>query len=836
MKIAPVAAVVPVMIVLLTWLSFASINPGAEHFDVALKELDRFGIVEAALHRDVLSARTGVLRNYDPLVRETNALDDSVDRLRQIVPTDAAIKSSIEDLAASVARQEELVEHFKSNNALLQNSLASFAVISSRLSSLDWSEAMTHATNALVAAMLRLSLDTSAEPLAEVRDRLDKLSALGPPSVEALPVMALVAHGRLLNDLLPATDEILRDLLSMPQRNQLEVLRQQIQKRQSTSRETARAYRRFLYTTSLLLVGLLAYLGWQLQARAQALRRRAAFEHVIAGISMSLVSAPAQQIGAIVEQALADLARCLRAERGYCLLSGNSSHTYVWRGPQMEFPAGWPDRTPLLMDLLGPAINGIVHVPQVARLPLGEARTVLETAGLRGWACTSREGTDGDRIILGFDAVTHRFPTIGIEELGLLRMALDAIGNALGRQVLEEERAHLESRLQQARRLATVGALASGIAHNFNNIVGAILGYTEMAAESDASAGRTSPLLDEIHRAGERARELVDQILGFARRRDMRRSPVNMTALVAETASLLQASLPVTIEIVLQQTAEPAVVSGEAVQLQQVILNLCHNAAQAMNNTGRVELQVDVIKLLTTRSNNFGMLAPGSYVRIAVSDAGRGIDAGDLDRIFEPFFTTRMTGNGLGLATTLEIVRDHGGAMNVASAVGEGSRFEAWLPCSAAATSASPEGISVLPLGSGETVLVVEDDPERLLRDEEILAALGYEPVGAAGAADARAKCRLSRDRFDLILVGQLVPATAAIELATALRPDAPNVAILLATASADQVAANSLMEAGISDVIAWPVVAAELAVALAGCLRRRRAKAPIRAGVVRRA
>ena len=169
---------------------------------------------------------------------------------------------------------------------------------------------------------------------------------------------------------------------------------------------------------------------------------------------------------------------------------------------------------------------------------------------------------------------------------------------------------------------------------------------------------------------------MVDQTLTFARRRDTHRNPVSVQALAADATSLLRASLPATVELVVRRDARrDLIVSGVHAQLQQVILNLCNNAAQAMSGAGRIELEVEVNDVTTVRSLSHGELVPGRYARVAVSDSGRGIDAAAFERIFEPFFTTREAGSGLGLATTRDIVREHGGAMNVESTVGVGSRF-----------------------------------------------------------------------------------------------------------------------------------------------------------------
>jgi hypothetical protein len=157
-----------------------------------------------------------------------------------------------------------------------------------------------------------------------------------------------------------------------------------------------------------------------------------------------------------------------------------------------------------------------------------------------------------------------------------------------------------------------------------------------------------------------------------------------------------------------------------------------------MNDGGRIELDVEAIGVATALPLSHSVLSPGGYARISVSDSGRGIDDATLERIFEPFFTTRMTGSGLGLATALQVVREHGGAINVRSTVGVGSRFEVWLPRIVANTSDLRGSVAALPLGRGETVLIVEDDAKLLLKDEEVIAALGYEPVGCSYAQDVQ--------------------------------------------------------------------------------------------------
>jgi PleD family two-component response regulator len=189
--------------------------------------------------------------------------------------------------------------------------------------------------------------------------------------------------------------------------------------------------------------------------------------------------------------------------------------------------------------------------------------------------------------------------------------------------------------------------------------------------------------------------------------------------------------------------------------------------------------------------------------------------------LFEPFFTTRLAGTGLGLASVHEIVRDHEGGMNVQSTPGQGSRFEVWLPAATVGRTAVARPL-LLPLGHGETVLLFEGERERLLHDEEMLAALGYEPVGFERPDDAIAACRSAPDRFDVILVSHASQISAGLDLAHALHEMAPKQPLLLATASTIDVdvSVDALAEAGISELLRRPLISTEVASALARCLR----------------
>jgi CheY-like chemotaxis protein len=268
------------------------------------------------------------------------------------------------------------------------------------------------------------------------------------------------------------------------------------------------------------------------------------------------------------------------------------------------------------------------------------------------------------------------------------------------------------------------------------------------------------------------------------------------------------------------RTAEQnTTVVGEAAQLQQVILNVGNNAAQAMDAPGAIEVDVCVQEVEQAAHGEHGTLAPGRHVVILVTDSGRGMDEITLERIFEPFFSTRVGGNGLGLATVREIVLQHSGAVKVRSAPGVGTHFEVWLPC-AANIEVPEESHDASGRGSGETVLVLEADRDRLLRHEEILAALGYEPVGFTDTAEAVAACRTTPTRFDAaVLCCHLHGGPALATQAAALRESVPSLPLIVATPSAREITAPFLAGAGISEIIRQPLTSGELAGALASCL-----------------
>jgi signal transduction histidine kinase len=813
----PGAFAVLLLLALLTWLLVRGTDTDASAYAATLRTFDDFALAEASLHRDVLQARVGLLRNYDSLVKAVAAMQDAVSRLRSYAQTEGLDVGPADRLAATVAQQEELTEHFKSSNALLQNSLSYVGLLSTSPPFSAQDAQLAPAAGALTAALLYLRRDTSPDAVKALQERIEQFAAQAPttgPDAEA--ARALLAHSRLLQELIPAVDETLRILVTTPDRQPLDELRALFANRRSDFQATVQHFRLLLYVVSLLLLVMLVHLGLRLRARALALRRRAALEHVVAENSTRLINCPPAETDARLKETLGELSRAIGVDRAYVVLDEAPSRVHTWSADGAAFPSGWPKQALTLSAGFTAAGPDIVTVQDVAALPPGPVKDELAAAGVCSWASVPLIRPDRVLGIMGFDVCRPQpgkdFP------LPVLRLAGNAVANALEREFLERDRARLTTRLERARRMQTIGTLASGIAHNFNNIIGAILGHSEMVEGQLTRGTRLERHIDEIRRAAERGRDLIDSILKFGRQREGRVQPVRVRTLFEEAGSLLRASLPSGVELVIDNVPIDVAVSGEPAQLQQIIVNLCTNAVQATPCGGSIRVTAEPKELTAFCPMSHGELLPGRYVCLSVTDNGQGFDESVARRLFEPFFTTRSAGTGLGLATVHEIVRERDGAMNVRSKPGHGSRFEAWLP-EAAADNLGVAGPEMRRLGRGETVLVVESERERLLSNEEMLAALGYEPVGFERGADAIAACRSMPDRFDVILVGHVSQTLVGLDLPRALHKVAPRRPILLATSAID-VSLDALAEAGISDVLRRPVASSELAAALARCLR----------------
>jgi PAS domain S-box-containing protein len=385
----------------------------------------------------------------------------------------------------------------------------------------------------------------------------------------------------------------------------------------------------------------------------------------------------------------------------------------------------------------------------------------------------------------------------------------------------------LEERLLQAQKMEAIGTLAGGIAHDFNNILGGIFAFLELTDQSLPHETEAREYVHEAIGAAQRARNLVEHIMSFSRHRSGgKRVPVDIRPVLKETILLLRASLPATVEIRQSFTPEPAVVCADTTQIQQVLMNLCTNGAQAMEGKpGVLSMSVDIVESGNCETVPGGITLSEKHVCLTVSDTGHGIEPDIKARIFEPYFTTKEVseGAGLGLATVHGIVTRHGGVIDVQSEVGRGSRFRVLLPCVDESPQSAPdlEPSQALQRGT-ERILLVDDESMLTTTWARILSKLGYHVEARGNGSDALEAFRLSRDGFDLIISDQTMPGMTGLTLAQEIRRLGSDVPIVLCSGNDISVSPESLSDAHVSECLAKPFRAAELAAAVRRALARR--------------
>ena len=382
------------------------------------------------------------------------------------------------------------------------------------------------------------------------------------------------------------------------------------------------------------------------------------------------------------------------------------------------------------------------------------------------------------------------------------------------RQLERHER--VTAQLHQSQKLEALGTLAGGIAHDFNNVLGAVLGYGELAGQHSPQGSAQRRYIDNIIVAANRARDLVARILAFSRPGVSNAQPVSLQKIVAEVHSLTCAALPPAVTVEVSLPPAPLVAMGDAAQLHQMLANLLTNAVQAVAQGGRVAVRAESTEVREGRACTVGHLHPGRYARIDIVDSGAGMSAAQVERIFEPFFTTKPVGSGTGLGLSLvhAIVLDHCAALEVLSRPGDGTTFSVYLPLTTAEPVEDPLPPAV-PRGNGEVILVVDDEATLVHLTEEVLASLGYEPVGCVGAQEALRLFRAAPQRFDAVLTDAIMPDMSGMELLSELRQLHPSLPGILLSGYGGPDLKTAAQTAGAQAVLTKPLAAAELAHAL---------------------
>ena len=397
------------------------------------------------------------------------------------------------------------------------------------------------------------------------------------------------------------------------------------------------------------------------------------------------------------------------------------------------------------------------------------------------------------------------------------QMFAASIGDLIAMTIMRARQAQAETRHRQAQKLEALGVLAGGIAHDFNNILAAINGFSELAMRELPPDSPSQSRLEQIHRAGSRAADLVRQILAFSSHSERQRENVNVSDVVHEVMTLLRASIPSTIAISVDIRRDCNVMAS-VIEVQQVLINLCTNSYQAMKEKGdgAITITVDMVNTADGSIRSGLGLEDGDYVAISVSDSGPGIDEELRERIFDPFFTTKPIGHGtgLGLAVVHGIVRFHRGAIDLRSTPGEGATFFVYLPLSGQIAPELAEPEALMHPGH-EHILFVDDEDSLVSLWQEVFEQNGYTVTTATNGAEAFERFVANPGTFDLLITDVTMPKMAGPELAQRVFEIRPDMPILMTTGYTDTLGAINLRSLGIRGTLAKPCPARTLLTAV---------------------
>jgi two-component system cell cycle sensor histidine kinase/response regulator CckA len=386
---------------------------------------------------------------------------------------------------------------------------------------------------------------------------------------------------------------------------------------------------------------------------------------------------------------------------------------------------------------------------------------------------------------------------------------------SIARDITENK--EIEERLRRQERLAAIGQLAAGIAHDFRNLLTTIILYAQLGHRRPDLSPTVAHYLEIIVAEAHKATDLVKQILDFSRRTEIERRPLDLVGLVGNVIAVLQRTLPENIHIVLDIGAGPCIIEGDAGRLQQVLTNLALNARDAMPDGGTLRIGVTRITakpgVAPPLPAMVEALAPPAWICLSVTDTGIGMTEEAYAHLFEPFFTTKEEGKGtgLGLAQVYGIIRLHAGYIDVETVVQQGATFRIYLPASTLTTESDAENITTTPTGHGETLLLVEDNTSLREAGQNLLTALGYRVLTAADGREALAIYQ-TEEKIALLITDLVMPELGGKALMQALRDLDPSLKALVMTGYTTQESTESLRAAGFLEVIRKPFDADSLA------------------------
>lgn len=393
-------------------------------------------------------------------------------------------------------------------------------------------------------------------------------------------------------------------------------------------------------------------------------------------------------------------------------------------------------------------------------------------------------------------------------------------GVIVARDMTEKNR--LESRLRQAQKMESMGNLAGGIAHDFNNILGAILGFVDLSLDNSEDGSTVHRYLEQIKIGGNRAKNLVQQILLFSRRSKDLKVPTFIEPIISEVCSLLEATLPSTIEIEKKIDIDKKPVLADSTKIHEVLMNLCINASHAMYEDGTLKIQHEEVEIKDGITGILGTIEPGLYSRILVKDNGKGMSEEVQSQIFDPFYTTKDVGEGtgMGLSVAYGIIQDHGGNILLNSVVGIGTEFQIFLPKTDQAIVIKNKNENVIISGKGR-VLLVDDDELLCESTEKMLERMGYHVRKFTSSIEALEAFRSSPEDYDMVITDQTMPKLTGFEMSLEMLDIRPYIPIILTTGYSKYINKEIALKVGIKGFVNKPYSKIDIANAIKEVLDR---------------
>jgi signal transduction histidine kinase len=733
--------------------------------EAIMMNLRAVDVNHAALQRDVLRARAGLLSSYDGLVTSVVSLRTAASGLTELFEgprfaEETKLKKLLEELSVAIDRDELLVESFKTRNALLQNSIGVFGQTLTLLhetEDLAVAKALTRASD-LSNLMMRFSSSHDDMLKSRIMEKLEQLGRYDTQARRLEGFGTLIVHAKMILAVLPRVDAKIAAIQASVTPMRAGELQSEYLTIAADAASLAHLSRVVLGVIAAMLSIYICVLIHRLRQQTERLKRRLHFEQVIADMKADLVACGPESFPTFMANALQTVsyffgARC-SAFVIYDAERGDTKDSYQFDGGELLM-----QRLMVFAKELYDAKETapVRVVGRASRCPAIRRCLLMHSQKTYPSLLVGAKLADHDvaALVLQFDAYQWK---VTFDETQLLQSTVKTLIEFVEADKGRQEKQGLERRLEHAQRLEAVGTLAGGIAHEFNNVLGAIQGYGEMAIQLLRKPTPTRHYVEEILKSGARAKHIVDQILTFSRKRERIVKPFDVSDAVADILPLLQVTLGNHVLIDASLCRDAAVVEGNPVEVHQLAMNLCKNASQASSRGQTVKVEVTTTHVQRRRVLSHGEVLPGPYVRLAIGDEGPGIAPHVLPHIFEPFFTTksRAGGSGLGLSAVHGIVTSLNGGINVRSAPSTGTMFEILLP----ASNVAPLPIdsffneSSVPTGGGECIMIVENDRTLLELYEEKVAALGYEPLGC-GTLGCMQTLLESAARPDMLIINR---------------------------------------------------------------------------------